>query len=102
MLVRRRDVGNRGQLPFTATMVEIVGSVSEGSERISPLWWALALGADLGGNATVVGASANVIVVNLARAGGYPISFMHFLRYSAVNSALTLLVSTAYLWLHYF
>ncbi len=89
-------------VPFTATMVEIVGGVSEDSEGISPLWWALALGADLGGNATIVGASANVIVVNLARARGYPISFMHFLRYGAVISALTLLVSTAYLWLRYF
>lgn len=89
-------------VPFTATMVEIVGGVSEDSEGISPLWWALALGADLGGNATIVGASANVIVINLARARGYPISFMHFLRYGAVISALTLLVSTAYLWLRYF
>ena len=89
-------------VPFTATMVEIVGGVSEDSEGISPLWWALALGADLGGSATIVGASANVIVINLARARGYPISFMHFLRYGAVISALTLLVSTAYLWLRYF
>ena len=60
-------------IPFTATMVEVVGGFSEdGSEGISPLWWALAMGADLGGNATIVGASANVIVVSLARAGGLP------------------------------
>ena len=89
-------------VPFTATMVEVVKGFSDGSSGISPLWWALALGADLGGNATIVGASANVIVVNLARAGGYPISFMQFLRYGAVISVLTLIVSTAYVWLRYF
>ena len=90
-------------IPFTATMVEVVGGFSEdGSEGISPLWWALAMGADLGGNATIVGASANVIVVSLARAGGYPISFLQFLRYGAVISVLTLLVSTAYLWIRYY
>ncbi len=90
-------------IPFTATMVEVVGGFSEdGSEGISPLWWALAMGADLGGNATIVGASANVIVVNLARAGGYPISFFQFLRYGAVISVLTLMVSTAYLWIRYY
>ena len=90
-------------IPFTATMVEVVGGFSNGdSEGISPLWWALAMGADLGGNATIVGASANVIVVNLARAGGYPISFMQFFRYGAIISVLTLGVSTAYLWLRYY
>ena len=90
-------------IPFTATMVEVVGGFSEdGSEGISPLWWALAMGADLGGNATIVGASANVIVVSLARAGGYPISFLQFLRYGAVISVLTLMVSTGYLWVRYY
>ena len=89
-------------VPFTATMVEVVKGFSDEGSGISPLWWALAMGADLGGNATIVGASANVIVVNLARASGYPISFMQFFRYGAVISALTLVVSTAYIWLRYF
>lgn len=89
-------------VPFTATMVEVVRGVSGDDLGISPLWWALALGADLGGNATIVGASANVIVVNLARARGYDISFFHFLKYGGVISLLTLLLSTAYLWLRYF
>ena len=89
-------------VPFTATMVEVVRGVSGDDLGISPLWWALALGADLGGNATIVGASANVIVVNLARARGYDISFFHFLKYGAVISFLMLLLSTAYLWLRYF
>ena len=89
-------------VPFTATMVEVVKGFSDEGTGISPLWWALALGADLGGNATIVGASANVIVVNLARSSGYPISFLHFFKYGAVISVLTLIVSTAYIWLRYF
>ena len=89
-------------IPFTATMTEVVRGISEGDSEISPLWWALVLGADLGGNATIVGASANVIVVNLARAAGHPISFMHFFRHGVVICIITLLVSTAYLWLRYF
>ena len=94
-------------IPFTATMVEIVKELPfvkelPESAGTSPLWWALTLGADLGGNATVVGASANVIVVSLARARGYPISFMAFLRYGFVISVVTLVISTAYLWLRFY
>ena len=63
-------------IPFTATMVEVVGGFSgDGSGGISPLWWVLALGADLGGNATIVGASANVIVVNLSSRRRIPHQF---------------------------
>ena len=90
-------------VPYTATMVEVVGGFS-GSESAgaSPLWWALALGADLGGNATVVGASANVVAINLARASGYNIGFVQFFRYGIFVSVLTLLVSSGYLWLRYY
>ena len=90
-------------VPYTATMVEVVGGFS-GSESAgaSPLWWALALGADLGGNATVVGASANVVAISLARASGYNIGFMQFFRYGIFVSVLTLLVSSGYLWLRYY
>ncbi len=90
-------------IPFTAVMAEVVGGFSAGgSHGTSPLWWALALGADLSGNATIVGASANVIAVSLARASGYPISFMRFFKYGAVISVPTLTVSTAYLWVRYY
>ncbi len=87
-------------IPFTAMMVQVVkgfgGTSAAGS---SPLWWAIALGADLGGNATIVGASANVVAINLARSSVHPISFMQIFRYGVVISALTLFVSTGYLWL---
>lgn len=65
------------------------------------LWWSLALGACLGGNATLIGASANVVVAGIAEHEGYPISFMRFLKYGVVFTLVTLLVSTAYLWLRW-
>ena len=87
-------------IPFTAMMVEVVeGFAGTSAAGSSPLWWAIALGADLGRNATIVGASANVVAINLARSSVHPISFMQFFRYGVVISALTLLVSTGYLWL---
>ena len=91
-------------IPFTATMVQVVKDLAgpDPSGGSSPLWWALALGADLGGNATVVGASANVVVVTLARARGYPISFMRFFKYGLVISVASLMVSSGYVWLRYY
>ena len=66
-----------------------------------PLWWALALGACLGGNLTIVGASANIVVANLAARDGHPITFGQFLRYGSVVVLMSLAISTAYLWLRY-
>jgi Na+/H+ antiporter NhaD/arsenite permease-like protein len=66
---------------------------------ILPLWWALALGACLGGNGTVIGASANVVIVDLARKAGYPISFRQFFLFGFPVMVGSLLVSTVYLWL---
>ncbi len=91
-------------IPFTATMVQVVKDLPgvASSTGASPLWWALGLGADLGGNATVVGASANVIVVSLARASGHHISFVRFLSYGFVITVVTLGISTGYLWLRFY
>ena len=66
------------------------------------LWWALGLGADLGGNATIVGASANVVVIGIAERNGYKISFLEFFKYGAVVAALTIALCVPYLWLRYF
>ena len=68
---------------------------------VRPLWWSLALGACLGGNATLVGASANVVVANLAERSGYPISFGEFLKYGLVTTTLSLALATGYVWLRY-
>ncbi len=91
-------------IPFTATMSQVVVQIAGEStdESINPLWWALTLGADLGGNFTVVGASANVVVITVARAAGHPISFVKFFKYGFVIGTITLLISSAYIVLRYF
>ena len=66
------------------------------------LWWALALGADLGGNATAVGASANVVVLGLAERAGQPITFWQFTKYGLIVTAVTVASAVPYLWLRYF
>jgi Na+/H+ antiporter NhaD/arsenite permease-like protein len=63
------------------------------------LWWALALGACLGGNGTLIGASANVVIVDLARKAGYPISYREFFLIGFPVMLGSLLLSSLYLWL---
>ena len=70
-------------------------------DEISPLRWALSVGANLGGNLTIVGASANVLVTDTARNAGYPISFTQFLKYGFGISALTMAVAMGYIWLRF-
>jgi Na+/H+ antiporter NhaD/arsenite permease-like protein len=81
-------------------MVPIVQELAT-TMRPEPLWWSLAIGADLGGNATAVGASANVIVLSLADRAGFKISFMQFLKYGLIVTFVSLVISTAYVWLRY-
>ncbi|HET7055217.1 MAG TPA: ArsB/NhaD family transporter [Thermomicrobiales bacterium] len=69
---------------------------------VTPLWWALALGACLGGNGTLVGASANVVAVGIAERRGEPIGFWGFTKIGAPVAVLSLLVSSLYIWLRYF
>ena len=73
-------------IPFVATMAPLVDDlVKAGGPAAEPLWWALALGADLGGNATAVGASANVVVIGIAARNGLPISFWTFTKYGLIR-----------------
>jgi Na+/H+ antiporter NhaD/arsenite permease-like protein len=65
---------------------------------IIPLWWALALGACLGGNGTIVGASANVVIVDIARKAGYPVSFWQFFKFGFPVMIGSVLMSSLYLW----
>ena len=88
-------------IPYTATAIPIVERMIETGLEPDPLWWALALGACLGGNLTIVGASANIVVANLAERDGHPITFGQFLRYGSVVVGMSLAISTAYLWLRY-
>ncbi|HET9878219.1 MAG TPA: ArsB/NhaD family transporter [Candidatus Limnocylindria bacterium] len=87
-------------IPYTATMIPVVDQLAGGHES-DVLWWALAIGADMGGNATIIGASANVILAAMAEREGHPISFGAFLRYGLPVTLGTILVSTAYIWLRY-
>ena len=91
-------------IPYVATMTPLVATLvaSGGGPEAVALWWALALGAGLGGNATAIGASANVVVTGIAAREGHPISFATFTRYGLVVTAVTVLISWPYLWLRYF
>jgi Na+/H+ antiporter NhaD/arsenite permease-like protein len=88
-------------IPYTATMIPVVQELGRREVMIEPLWWALALGACLGGNATIIGASANVVVANLAGQAGHPITFGAFFRYGALVAVLSLGISSVYLYLRY-
>jgi Na+/H+ antiporter NhaD/arsenite permease-like protein len=87
-------------IPYTATMIPVVENLGM-SMPIMPLWWSLALGACLGGNITLVGAAANVVVANLAEKSGHPISFRKFLAYGVPTTLLSLVLASAYVWLRY-
>jgi len=90
-------------IPYVATMSPVVADLAAGTgDRGQVLWWSLALGADLGGNATAVGASANVVVLGIAARAGRPISFWQFTRYGLIVAAVTVALSAPYLWLRYF
>ncbi|CAM4339072.1 Inner membrane protein YbiR [Mycobacterium basiliense] len=92
-------------IPFVATMTPIVTelvAVMPGQVNPDALWWALALGADFGGNLTAVGASANVVMLGIARRAGTPISFWEFTRKGVVVTTISLVVAALYLWLRYF
>jgi len=87
-------------IPYTAVMIPVVESLGQ-SMPVEPLWWSLALGADFGGNATLVGASANVVVASLAERSGYRIRFGTFLRYGVITTLMSLSLASLYVWVRY-
>jgi Na+/H+ antiporter NhaD/arsenite permease-like protein len=92
-------------IPYVATMTPIVSELAaslSGEAHSDALWWALALGADFGGNLTAVGASANVVMLGIARRAESPISFWEFTRKGAIVTAVSIALSAVYLWLRYF
>ncbi|MEZ5097458.1 MAG: ArsB/NhaD family transporter [Nocardioides sp.] len=89
-------------IPYVATMAPVVSAlVAQQGGNGDVLWWSLAIGADLGGNATAVGASANVVVLGMAARYGSPISFWEFTKYGIVVVLASALVSSGYLYLRY-
>ncbi len=89
-------------IPFVATMIPLIQDVgSLSSMPLEPLWWALALGADMGGNATIVGASANVVVSGMAEKEGHKISFFEYMKVATPLTVVALLLCTGYLYIRY-
>jgi Na+/H+ antiporter NhaD/arsenite permease-like protein len=88
-------------IPYTATMIPVVQQLGTSGVATEPLWWALALGACLGGNATIIGASANVVAASAVARAGHPISFGRFLQVGGLVAAISLIVSSAYVWVRY-
>lgn len=92
-------------IPYTATMTPLIAEIQHSLPYHGvghyPLWWALSLGACLGGNLTIIGAAANVLVSETAASKGYKISFMRFMKYGALVTFISLTLSSAYLYLRY-
>jgi Na+/H+ antiporter NhaD/arsenite permease-like protein len=83
-------------IPFTAAMIPVVDSL-QGGEFEDGLWWALALGACFGGNATMIAAAANVAATGILDRSGQPISFVRFLLVGLPVTFVSLLIATVYL-----
>jgi Na+/H+ antiporter NhaD/arsenite permease-like protein len=90
-------------IPYVASMSPVVMELSKSIPESAGdvLWWALAFGADFGGNATIIGASANVVAVGLARKAGIHISFWQFAKYGIPVTFLSVIMVVPYLLLRY-
>jgi len=91
-------------IPFVATMIPLIHNMAPtfgGADAIVPLWWALALGACLGGNGSLIGASANLIVAGFAQRAGHPIAFLVFLKHAFGLMLISIVISHIYLYLRY-
>jgi Na+/H+ antiporter NhaD/arsenite permease-like protein len=91
-------------IPFVATMIPLIKSMAPtfgGAEYLMPLWWSLALGACLGGNGSLIGASANLIVAGFAERAGQRIHFLKFMAIAFPLMLLSVLIASAYVYLRY-
>ncbi len=89
-------------IPYVATMIPLVQEIAQTTGvDARPLWWALAFGADVGGNATLIGASANVVVAGIAAKNGHTIGFMEYLKVAVPFTFGAMVLATGYFWLRY-
>lgn len=84
-------------IPFVATMIPILLSMQAGGMDVTPLWWAVSLGACLGGNGSLIGASANVVLADISKQNGHPITFAQFFRVGFPCMLLTVAIAAIYL-----
>lgn len=84
-------------IPFVATMIPILLSMQAGGMDVTPLWWAVSLGARLGGNGSLIGASANVVLADISKQNGHPITFAQFFRIGFPCMLLTVAIAAIYL-----
>ena len=89
-------------IPFVATMIPLVKDIGTISGlALAPLWWALTLGADIGGNATIVGASANLVVSGMAEKEGHKIGFVEYMKVALPLTVVAMVISTIYIYWRY-
>jgi len=90
-------------IPYVATMIPLVQDLGQSMQGVSiePVWWSLAIGSCLGGNGTLIGASANVVSAGISGKNGFKISFLEFTKYSSIITVITLFFSSIYIYLRY-
>lgn len=89
-------------IPFVATLIPLIKDMGNmGITNLNPLWWSLSLGACLGGNGTLIGASANVLVASMATKRGVIITFLQFMKIAFPLMLLSILISSGYIYLRY-
>ena len=84
-------------IPFVAAVIPVVLAMQATGMDVTPLWWAISLGACLGGNGTLIGASANVVLSGISNREGYPITFVDYLKVGFPLMIVSIVISTAYL-----
>lgn len=84
-------------IPFVATLIPLIALMEQGGADVSPLWWAISLGACLGGNGTLIGASANVVVASISSKNDYPITFAQFTKIGFPVMIFTIMIATVYM-----
>ena len=92
-------------IPFVATMIPLIKSMAPaygGADKIEPLWWCLSLGACLGGNGTLIGASANLTVAGIAERNGVPFRFVTYSLYAFPMMIVSIAICQVYVWWRYF
>jgi Na+/H+ antiporter NhaD/arsenite permease-like protein len=92
-------------IPFVATMIPLIKTMAPsfgGADQIQPLWWCLSLGACLGGNGTLIGASANLTVAGIGDRNGVPFKFLTYTLYAFPLMLLSVAISQVYVWWRYF